>query len=121
LPPWAIDGTWPDLLTPLGGPPRVWTHPEDGPADLRAASGAIRGTLVDAAGDPIQGGLVRVEPILEEAEGLPFPNCVTDTSGRWLLRDLPPALYRVTWTAGALTGTREIRVTPGVTVSADDR
>jgi hypothetical protein len=120
LPPWAIDGSWPDLLTPWGAPARVFDHPEDGRADLTSAAGGITGVLTKPNGEPIKGALVRVEPILEETQGFPFPSTLSDAAGRWTLRDLPAGLYRVKLTAGSLTVTHgAVRVTPGVLVTPD--
>ncbi len=118
LPPWAIDGTWPNLLTTWGAPAHVFDHPRDGELDLTSAAGGITGVLEDENDEPIRGALVRVEPVLEEIEGLPFPSTLSDGQGRWTLRDLPSGLYRVHLTAGPLTVTHEdVRVTPSVLVT----
>jgi len=101
LPSWAAGGTWPDL----GGAAELeHTGPESVELELRA--GAVEGRIWTPSLEPVEGALVLVADV--EDPRRVWPPIVTDASGRFRVRSLPPGRHVLSIRAGE--GALEIEV-----------
>ncbi len=117
LPPWAAGSDWPNLCAPTS---RRLTHAGATTAkgtELALAAGEIRGTVTDLAGRFLEGALclVAVDALPERV----WPSAITAPDGSFLIRDLPPEVYRLEVRAGSGRISQAIEVPPGATVEAD--
>ncbi len=117
LPPWAVGGTWPNLI---GEDQGVIVH---GAASktlaLQQSCGEISGRLIDVEGDEVVGALVRVTP--KDRTDRPWIPVLSSASGQFQVLDLPPGLYSLRVEAGEDRYIEEVRVHPGETSRVDVR
>lgn len=115
LPPWAQGGSWPNLVEPAQ---ERFTH---GPAVQRVTfaiqAGEIAGRLVDSRGEFVEGALIRVAA--EQHPARPWLPLLSDATGHFLVRDLPPGVYRLEVAAGEARLDERVRVLGGVTSEVD--
>ena len=117
LPPWAAGGDWPNLCAPES---RRLAHDRAGPTggvELALAGGEIRGTITDLAGRFLEGALCMVS--IDALPGRVWPAIKTAPDGSFLIRDLPPEVYRLEVRAGSGSLSLVVEVPPGATVEAD--
>ena len=115
LPPWARGGSWPNLCDEAH---RVLEHrPSGGALELPLAAGELGGRVLDAAGDPVHGAIVRVTPAGEPRR--PWPPVATGSDGGFEVSDLPPGTYAVEVQAGEGRWTAEAEVQAGYTSVLD--
>lgn len=117
LPPWAAGSDWPNLCAPTS---RRMTHAGATTArgtELALAAGEIRGTVTDLSGRFLEGALclVSVDALPERV----WPSATTAADGSFLIRDLPPEVYRLEIRAGSGRISQAVEVPPGATVEAD--
>jgi len=109
LPSWAGGGSWPILADVYH------RHEPQPPADsslpLRLRSGEIAGALIDPAGLPIEGALVKVW-LAEDASKI-WPPATTDERGEFSVGDLPENHYRLRLRAGNDADERDVSVLIG--------
>ncbi len=87
------------------------------PAQSRL-SGGIRGIVLDDAGNPVIGAIVRLLPA--EASGQPVKTVRTGMDGTYLAKNLTPGMYRVRAEArGFLPVAQVIEIKPQVILSFD--
>jgi hypothetical protein len=120
LPAWARGGSWPDLARPLtDAEPRAFTHRADGSAPLTVelVCGGLQGSVLDAAGRPLEGALVLVAPA--DRPERPWPPASSDARGAFALRGLPAGRYALSVRAGTAVWTREVAVAAGESAALD--
>jgi hypothetical protein len=112
LPPWALGGTWPDLAPESSA---QFVHRSDSSAAMiELRLGTITGVVLDDVDRPLEDALV-----IAVEDGHPnrvWTPLVSDSKGRFFIRDMPPGVYRLRVSAGEGEVTALVRVQPGVTV-----
>ena len=105
LPPWAVGGTWPDVVaaTEFSG----LVHPlAEGTLVVPLAMGSVSGRLVDERGTFLEGALVMIEAALDPSRV--WPPITSDADGAFRFDALPPGSYVLRARAGA--GATEQRI-----------
>lgn len=97
LPSWAAGGTWPDLLSSAQS---ALEHASgaDSELALKLAAGALRGSVLDYDGRPLEGALV----LLCDADRPErwWPPRVANAEGTFRIADLPAGNYKLMVSAG---------------------
>lgn len=132
LPEWARSGSWPDLLSGVGGEPFALVHPREQsgePLALEARSGVIRGVVTDGRGPAgasvefVEGAMVIVqtvaEPSPEPGSARVWPPAMTGATGAFEIRHLPPGRYRVIVHSGDSRIEQEVTVRPRSIMDVD--
>jgi len=123
LPPFAADGSWPDLLRPWNERARVrFEHGAgDGPHELvlRSIAASVRGVLRDTAGGALAGAYVEVTPAGDPARL--WPPLSTEADGSFEFADLPPGRFSLSIRAGGDAVRLELTLAPGEQRTAEVR
>ena len=82
-------------------------------APASAQSGQVRGKVVDAQGNPVDGADVAILDIETSGRAL---HTKTNKKGEYIQIGLPPGQYKITVTKGDLTATKEQHITLDMTV-----
>ena len=117
LPPWAAGGEWPNLCAPEARRLEHGAGPRTQELELPLSAGEIRGTITDPAGRFLEGALclVSVDALPERV----WPAGRSGADGSFLVRDLPPEVYRLEVRAGSGTLSVPVEVPPRATVEVD--
>ena len=115
LPPWARGGSWPYLAEiPI---PDSLVVPESGAmpelvsaVPVNLVIGEVSGTLLDVEGRPLEGALLKLQPIGEELGHQIWPAAISGVEGTFRIRDLPIGHYQLEVTAGAASEPREVHI-----------
>jgi len=134
LPAWAAGGTWPNLLRDLDDSvDDELRHPRADPTQphlLVSRAGEVTGQLPDRRPGGVSEKLPYIENavvlIRPSADAAPecetpriWPPVATDARGAFLIRDLPPGMYLVQVSAGALRVPRVVQVRSKATIDLD--
>jgi len=135
LPDWARGGSWPDLLAASGGEPFIVVHPRAQSAEplaLPARSGVIRGVVTERHDTPgaagvrvgfVEGAMVIVQALAAErappASVRVWPPAMTDVTGAFEIRHLPPGRYRLIVRSGAGRIEQAVTVRPQSIITVD--
>ena len=112
LPPWAVGGTWPDLAAESSN---ELVHGSDSSAArIELRLGTIAGVVLDDFDRPLEDALV-----IAVQDGHPnrvWAPQVSDSTGHFRIRDVPPGVYGLKVSAGEGEVTALVRVQPGSTL-----
>jgi len=103
LPPWAVGGTWPELVVT-----RFDHRGGDTQLRLPGNSAELVGRLVDLNGDPIAGALVTLRSSTSPQQR--WPSAETGSDGRFRIGDLPGGSYEARVAAGRATFEKSLRI-----------
>lgn len=111
LPPYAVGGSWPNLLRALDQAPLTHFH-EGTPSGIQLTmrAGELAGSALARAAIgvdplPLSGALIHVEPITDAGgdarDSRIFPSVSSDAQGLWRVLNLPAGRYRVFLASGS--------------------
>ena len=115
LPPWAKNGSWPDLVhadAAQSGGGRAFEHRAGaGELALLLDVARVNGVLVDALGTPVEGALLLLTPVNDEMR--PWPPAASGADGHFTLGDLPPGRYAIAVRAGGKSLVQQVELGAG--------